>query len=54
MLLAIRRALSTDQWRQLQALQQERARRSHGGPPAGRPSGSGPFPGHPAPPPAMQ
>ena len=54
MLLAIRRVLSTDQWRQLQALQQERARRSHGGPPAVPPSGPGPIPGRQVPPPATQ
>jgi Spy/CpxP family protein refolding chaperone len=53
LLLAIRRVLSTDQWQQLQTLQQERARRIHGGPPAGPPSGAGPCPGRPAPPPAM-
>jgi Spy/CpxP family protein refolding chaperone len=52
--LAIRRVLTTDQWRQVQALQQERARRIHGGPPAGPPSGSGPFPGRQVPPPATQ
>jgi Spy/CpxP family protein refolding chaperone len=40
MLLAIRRVLSTDQWKQLQGLQQERARGIHVGPPVGPPAGS--------------
>jgi periplasmic protein CpxP/Spy len=53
MLLAIRRVLNTEQWKRLQAFQQERARDSHGRPPMGPPSGRGPAPGRqpaPAPP----
>jgi len=53
LLLAVRQVLSTDQWKQLQALQRERARRGHIGPPGGPPSGPGPTPGPqvPLPPP---
>lgn len=39
MLLAIRRVLSTEQWKRLQALEQERARGSYVGPPMGPPAG---------------
>ena len=39
MLLANRRVLSVEQWKRLQALQQERARGSHVGPPPGLPPG---------------
>jgi periplasmic protein CpxP/Spy len=52
MLLATRRVLSTDQWKRLQALQQERAKGVHGGPPMAPPGGPGSAPGRPpAPPP---
>lgn len=52
MLLATRRVLSTEQWKRLQALQQERAKGSHGGPPMARPGGPGSAPGRqPEPPP---
>jgi Spy/CpxP family protein refolding chaperone len=52
MLLAIRRVLSTDQWKQLQGLQQERAAGSRVGPmPGPVPPGPGGTPPHrPAPP----
>lgn len=43
MLLAIRRVLSTEQWKQLQALQHERVKGGPGGPPM-------PVPGRPSPP----
>jgi len=45
MLLATRRVLSTDQWKKLQALQQERAKAHHGGPPMAPPGGPGSAPG---------
>ena len=52
MLLATRRALSTDQWKRLQALQQERVKGGHGGAPMAPPGGPGSAPGRqPAPPP---
>jgi Spy/CpxP family protein refolding chaperone len=53
MLLDIRRVLSTDQWKRLQALQQERALASHVGHPPGPPEGPGPGAGRrpPLPPP---
>jgi protein CpxP len=52
MLLAIRRVLSAEQWKRLQALQQERAKGGHGGPPMTPPGGPGSAPGRqPAPPP---
>jgi len=44
LLLAVRQVLSTDQWKQLQALQLESAWRGRVGPPAGPPSGPGPTP----------
>ncbi len=52
MLLAIRRVLSTEQWKRLQALEQERAGWSHVGPPMGTPGGPSSAPGRqPGPPP---
>jgi Spy/CpxP family protein refolding chaperone len=45
MLLAIRQVLTTDQWKQLQAQQRERAKGRYAGPP----SGPGAVPGRPAP-----
>jgi Spy/CpxP family protein refolding chaperone len=52
MLLAVRRVLSTEQWKRLQALHQERAGESHGGYPIGPPRGTVPEPGRQFPPPA--
>jgi len=52
MLLAIRRVLSVEQWKRLQALQQERAKGGRGGPRMAPPGGPGSAPGHqPGPPP---
>jgi Spy/CpxP family protein refolding chaperone len=48
MLLAVRRTLSVEQWKRLQAFQQERARVVGIGPAAGRPGGPGFAPGHEA------
>ncbi len=53
MLLDIRRALSIDQWKRLQALQRERTRVGHAGSPPGPPDGPGTLSGRrpPLPPP---
>jgi Spy/CpxP family protein refolding chaperone len=51
MLLAIRRVLSAEQWKRLQALQQERAKAGHGGPPMAPPGGPGFAPGRQSAPP---
>jgi len=54
MLLAIRRVLSVEQWKKLQALQQERAKGGHGGPRMAPPGGPGSAPGRqPGPPPTQ-
>jgi Spy/CpxP family protein refolding chaperone len=45
MLLAIRRVLSTEQWKRLQALQHERVQGGHGSPPMPPPGGPGSAPG---------
>jgi Spy/CpxP family protein refolding chaperone len=51
MLLAIRRVLSAEQWKRLQALEHERVKSGHGRPPIGPPGGPGPAPGpQPGPP----
>ncbi len=46
MLLDIRGVLNTEQWKRLQALEQERARAGHVGPPAGPSGGPGFVSGH--------